>query len=244
MPRKIVKAKKVVVGRKPRSKKTGRFTRMFSPVRQYGAQEPLVDYPDDDEETDQRGFYDRYISPVMSYVSPKAKVAYQYTKTGIRTTGRGLKVARDSIAKNAKRLGHATKWTYQNVMTPTGRFSRDYLISPTLGAAPHVGRFIRDYAISPTYRGAKKLGRAVASKTHEHVIKPTGRGIAKGADKFHRFMMDDADPEYFYCTTPYNRTTATTAERVKSCQKGGRSHGKFLGSRWGGRQPCVESCHM
>jgi hypothetical protein len=48
----------------------------------------------------------------------------------------------------------------------------------------------------------------------------------------------------FKCVTPYNRTTATVQDRVRSCNRMGPSHSKFTGRTWPLLQPCVSECYQ
>jgi hypothetical protein len=47
----------------------------------------------------------------------------------------------------------------------------------------------------------------------------------------------------YMCVNPYVRETATTSERVKSCNKDGPSHNRFIGQQWFNSQECINNCH-
>jgi hypothetical protein len=234
---------------------------MFSPARQYGAGEMVVyDGSGNGKNEDNRGFYEKYISPVFSYVSPKAAAAYQYAKEKAYTAGRGVKSGAKAIGRGARATGRGAKWTYKKVLVPTSRFAKDYVLKPTYRGlkeiSPHAGRFARDYILSPTYEAGKKYIPMAGRAAYKHIGVPLAHMTASQAKKFHKYMMNDqaeegmptgapefSNPEAYHCANPYNRRNATTKDRVKSCSKGGRSHPSFSGQGWPNLQQCIESCN-
>lgn len=221
MPRKAtIRKTKKRVARPLRSRR-----RVFSPARQYGEGE-LVVFQGSDNGKDTRGFYERYVSPVMSYVSPKISAAYRYAKEGLYATGRGIKKGTYATGRGLKKTGAAvgkgTKWTYKRVLVPTaeftgrvspsvGRFARDYILSPTYHgikqASPVIGRFARDYILSPTYEGAKRFIPAAGRAAYKYVATPLGRAAAKQARRFHEYMMYDEPDDVEYAPAPSRQKT-------------------------------------
>ena len=112
----------------------------------------------------------------------------------------------------------------------------------TIGTKIKKGQFLS--AAKKTGTKAKKGVKSAAKSVNKN--KKAIAGIAVGAAAAYgayayKAAKSSNTPQTmgYKCIKPYNRSTATTRDRVKSC-----SSSKVAGGKYSTKQPCIEKCYI